>query len=129
VAVRCSRRPPHRRWGTVLPDDRRDPRDLLRRLEGIGITRGVLALCLVWVVAIGPIVHDMTAQGAPRIALTGALVDDRRITIDDYLVGFDYTERDGHIYSDKAPGQEVLAIPAYVASQVVGADAAIVPRV
>lgn len=95
----------------------------------IGITRGVVALCLLWLAALGPIVQDLSAQGAPRLALTGAIVDDQDIKIDGYKVGFDYTERDGHTYSDKAPGQEVLAIPAYVASQVVGADAAIVPRV
>lgn len=113
----------------VPRSDPRHPQTFLQRLEGVGITRAVLALCLLWVVAIGPIVHDLTAQGAPRMALTGALVDDRAITIDDYLVGFDYTERDGHIYSDKAPGQEVLAVPFYAASRAVGAEPAIVPRV
>lgn len=99
------------------------------RLAEAGITRGVLALCLLWIVAIGPLVHEMTAQGAPRLALTGAIVDDHDIKIDGYLVGFDYTERDGHTYSDKAPGQEVLAIPSYVAARAVGADQAIVRRV
>ncbi len=99
------------------------------RLAAVGITRGVLALCLLWLVAVGPIVHDLTAQGAPRLALTGALHDDRDIKIDGYLVGFDYTERDGHTYSDKAPGQEVLALPAYAAARAVGAEPAVVPRV
>lgn len=103
--------------------------DLRARLAGVGITPGVLALCLLWLVALGPIVQPMTAQGAPRLAMTGALLDDRDIKIDDYLVGFDYTEREGHIYSDKAPGQVVLAVPVYAASQLVGADAAIVERV
>lgn len=99
------------------------------RFAANGITRAVLALCAVWLVAIGPIVHDLSAQGAPRIALTGALVDDGDIKIDNYLVGFDYTERDGHIYSDKAPGQEILAIPPYVVGKLVGAEKAVVRRV
>lgn len=101
----------------------------LDRLAAVGITRGVLALCLLWVVAVGPIVHDLTAQGAPRVALTGAIHDDQDIKIDGYLVGFDYAERDGHTYSDKAPGQEVLALPAYAAARALGAEAAVVPRV
>lgn len=94
-----------------------------------GITPGVLALCLLWLVAVGPVVHDMTAQGAPRFALTGALVDDRDIKIDGYLVGYDKAERDGHTYSDKAPGQEFLAVPVYAAARAVGAEPAAVPRV
>ncbi len=101
----------------------------LDRAAELGLTRTVLALCLFWVVLVGPIVADLTAQGAPRFALTGALVDDRTIIIDDYLVGVDFAERDGHTYSDKAPGQEVLAVPVYAAARLVGADAAIVPRV
>lgn len=109
--------------------DRSAERTLAGRLAQSGITRGVLALCLLWLVAVGPLVQDLTAQGAPRIALTGAIVDDGDIKIDDYLVGFDYTERDGHTYSDKAPGQEVLAIPFYALSQAVGFDPAIEPRV
>jgi hypothetical protein len=84
---------------------------------------------LLWAVLVGPVVADLSAQGAPRFAMTGAIVDDGRLEIDDYLIGVDYAERDGHTYSDKAPGQEILAIPVYVASQLVGADAAIVPRV
>lgn len=104
------------------------PRPLLDRLEAVGITRAVLGICALWLVAFAPIVHDLTAQGAPRLALTGAMVDDGDIKIDDYMVGFDYTERDGHIYSDKAPGQEVLAVPAYVVATAVGAEKAVVRR-
>jgi hypothetical protein len=102
---------------------------LLDRAASVGITKGVLALSLVWLVALGPIVQDLSAQGAPRLALTGAILDDGDIKIDDYLVGFDYTERDGHIYSDKAPGQEVLALGPYAAARMVGAEPAIVERV
>jgi hypothetical protein len=102
---------------------------LLDRAAAVGITRSVLVLCALWLVALGPIVQDLSAQGAPRLALTGAILDDRDIKIDDYLVGFDFTERDGHIYSDKAPGQEVLALPVYGLSQAVGAEPAVVERV
>ncbi|MCB0971013.1 MAG: hypothetical protein KDA97_05780, partial [Acidimicrobiales bacterium] len=99
------------------------------RLSGWGITPGVVALCLLWLVALGPIVADLTAQGAPRVALTGALVDDGAIVIDDYPLDVDRTERDGHTYSDKAPGQEVLAVPVYAAARAVGAEPASVPRI
>ena len=78
--------------------------------------------------AVGPIVHDLSAQAAPRVALTGAIVDDGDIRIDGYPLAFDYAERDGHTYSDKAPGQEVLAIPAYAAARAVGADEAVIER-
>lgn len=102
---------------------------LLERLGDVGITRGVVLLGLLWVVAVGPLVHDLSAQGAPRVALTGALVDDGDIKIDQYLLGVDRTDRDGHVYSDKAPGQPVLAVPAYAAARAIGAEPAIVPRV
>lgn len=94
-----------------------------------GIARATVALCVLWLVAVGPFVQDLTAQGAPRLALTGAVVDDGDIKIDGYVVGFDFTERDGHTYSDKAPGQELVAVPFYALSQIVGAEAALVPRV
>ena len=93
-----------------------------------GVTREVVALCILWLVVVGPLVQDLTAQGLPRMALTGAIVDDHDIKIDGYPVGFDFTERDGHFYSDKAPGQEVLAVPFYAASRLAGAEAAKVPR-
>ena len=99
------------------------------RLAQVGITRGVLAVCLLWLVAAGPIVADMTAQGAPRFAFAGAVVDDRAIKLDGYLVGYDKAERDGHVYSDKAPGQQVLSVPFYAAARAAGAEPASVPRV
>lgn len=103
-------------------------RSWLGRIEGTGITRGVLALCLLWVVTVGPIVSDLSAQPAPRVALTGALVDDHDIKIDGYKLGVDSTERDGHVYSDKALGQELLAVPVYVAARMAGAEPARVAR-
>jgi hypothetical protein len=103
--------------------------------RGVGGPLGALArhpvvtIMALWLVLVAPVVADLSAQGAPRFAMTAAIVDDGRLEIDDYLIGVDYAERDGHIYSDKAPGQEIVAIPVYVASQLVGAEAAIVPRV
>lgn len=102
---------------------------VLERLAAHGISRSVLALCVLWLVAVGPIVADMSAQPAPRFALTGALVDDGAIIIDGYRLGVDKAERDGHLYSDKAPGQEVIAVPAYAAARAVGAEPARVDRV
>ena len=49
--------------------------------------------------------------------------------IDGYRLGPDHTDRDGHVYSDKAPGQEVLAVPAYLGARLVGADPARTGRI
>ena len=86
--------------------------------------RGVVALCLVWLVAVAPVVPVLTAQGAPRVAFAGAVVDDGTIVIDGYLLGYDFAERDGHLYSDKAPGQQVLSLPFYAVGRAVGLDPA-----
>lgn len=100
------------------------------RLDSIGVTREVLLVCLLWLVAFGPIVQPLFHAGAPRMALTDALVANRDVKIDGYLVGgIDFAERDGHIYSDKAVGQELLAVPIYLAALAVGAEAASVQRV
>jgi hypothetical protein len=40
----------------------------------------------------------------------------------------DFAERDGHLYSDKAPGQPLAAVPFYAAARAVGAEPAAVPR-
>lgn len=53
-----------------------------------------------------------------RFALTRAIVEHRTLRIDqtarvsDRLVTGDYAERDGHLYSDKAPGASLTAVPA-----------------
>lgn len=50
-----------------------------------------------------------------RFALVRALVEDRTTRIDRvrHLAGIDSARRDGHYYSDKAPGTSLLAAPAY----------------
>jgi hypothetical protein len=71
-------------------------------------------------------VKELTAQPASRLALTAALVEHQTIRIDAYedIIGVDRLERDGHLYSDKAPGQPFLAAPFYAAARAVGADPA-----
>ncbi|MDC0717725.1 hypothetical protein [Nannocystis bainbridge] len=63
-----------------------------------------------------------------RLALTRALVEQGTTIIDDYhATTGDKSQRDGHFYSDKAPGTSLLAAPAYAlyygAGRLVGADA------
>ena len=49
-----------------------------------------------------------------RFALTRALVERAEVTIDpDHFTTGDKSFRDGHFYSDKAPGASLLAVPAY----------------
>lgn len=90
----------------------------IRRLSG-------LAVLLVAVVLV-PFVQELTAQPAIRYAHTAAMVDDRSVELDRYrdVIGVDRVERDGHLYSDKAPLQPILATPAYAAAQLVGAEPA-----
>jgi hypothetical protein len=71
-----------------------------------------------------PILQDLKAQQASRLALTAAVWDDGTLRIDDYPLGIDRAEHDGHLYSDKAPGQPFFAIPAYAAYRAVGGEPA-----
>lgn len=91
--------------------------------------RPELVVVVLWLVVFGPFVQVISAQGAPRLAMTGAMVDDQTLVIDGYLLGVDFATRDGHTYSDKAPGQSILAIPGYAAARLVGAEPARVHRV
>lgn len=84
-----------------------------------------LVLCVV-----APWVHLVTAQVSSRYAFSAAIVEQQTIRLDDYqaILGIDRVEIDGHVYSDKAPGQPVLAVPAIAAGQALGAEPATVPR-
>jgi hypothetical protein len=56
-----------------------------------------------------------------RFALTRALVEHRSTIIDPYhATTGDKSLRDGHFYSDKAPGTSLLAVPAYALYRGVG---------
>jgi hypothetical protein len=57
----------------------------------------------------------VSSQDVSRLCLTRAL-EHGRVTVDDCIgSNFDRAERAGHLYSDKAPGMSVLAIPAAAA--------------
>ena len=83
----------------------------------------MLLVVLVLVVA-GPIVQILMAHQASRLAFTSALWDYGTVQIDAYeaILGVDFAERAGHLYSDKAPGQPFLAAPFYGAARQVGAE-------
>ncbi len=86
--------------------------------------RGVW-LALVAIVVLGPIVGPMTAQPASRLALTAALGDHHTVDLGQYgsILGVDHAVYRGRLRSDKGPLQPVLAVGAYVAERLVGADA------
>ena len=77
----------------------------------------LVALVLAWA---APLAQPLDSQQLSRMALTAAVVDDGTVRIDGYPIGVDLAERDGHVYSDKAPGQPFLAIPAYALYRAVG---------
>lgn len=106
---------------------RRRPLDTLDRF---GVSRGVGAIILLWLACFAPLIQPLIAPGASRLALTDAVESKGTIRIDGYLVdAVDFAERDGHTYSDKAPGQPFLAVPVYSAALLAGAEPASHPRV
>ena len=74
-----------------------------------------LALVVLVLACAAPIVQPLGHQQMSRMALTAAVWDDGALRIDGYPIGVDRAEHDGHVYSDKAPGQPFFAIPAYAA--------------
>lgn len=77
-----------------------------------------------------PILQPLMAQQASRYTLTGALWDDGSIVLDDYAdsISVDFARRDGQLLSDKAPGQPVLALPAYGVYRLLGGEPAVLYR-
>lgn len=60
-------------------------------------------------------------QDVSRLALTHALVFDRSVRIDRWESGtIDKAFRDGHFYTDKAPGMSFVAVPPLMAMTAVG---------
>ncbi len=88
--------------------------------------RAELLLAAVVLLLAAPIMQPLMAQQASRYALTAALVDQRTVVLDDYeaTLGVDRALRDGHTYSDKAPGQPVLATPVYLVYRLIGGEPA-----
>ncbi len=83
-----------------------------------------LALFLFVIVLAAPVVQTLSAQQASRLALTASIWDRQTVRIDGYPVGIDRAERDGAVYSDKPPGQPVLAVPAYAVYRALGGEPA-----
>jgi hypothetical protein len=85
----------------------------------------ILLVALVLVVA-GPIVQLLMAHQASRLAFSAAVWDEGTVRIDTYepILGVDFAERAGHLYSDKAPGQPFLAAPFYGLARAAGAEPA-----
>ena len=93
-----------------------------RGLSGRAQCAWLLALLLL--VAFGPIVATVTAQPASRLALTAALAEHHTVDITGYPLGADRATYNGHLRSDKAPGQPLLAVPVYLAGRALGAESA-----
>ncbi len=77
-------------------------------------------------VLVGLIVQPAWSQQASRYALTAAVAEHGTTRIDAYdqTLGVDYAVKDGHRYSDKAPGQPLAAIPFYAVYRAVGGQSA-----
>lgn len=100
----------------------RDPDPRSRRIE--------VALFCVVLTACGFFLQPNGAQGGSRMALSAALVERGTVVIDEYTgtLGVDYAERDGHFYSDKAPGQPVLGAPFWAVYRLAGGEPGTVRR-
>jgi hypothetical protein len=91
-----------------------------------GYPREWLVLLLI---ALGtfPLVSILTAQDSSRLALTTSIAARGKVDIDPYWkLTIDRAFKDGHWYSDKAPGVALLAIPALEVSR--GVDALTKPH-
>jgi hypothetical protein len=84
----------------------------------------LVAPALVVLVLAGFLVQALNAQAASRYGLTGAIWDDHSVSLDGYPIGSDRAEAGGHTFSDKAPGQPLLAVPVYAAYRLVGGEPA-----
>jgi hypothetical protein len=84
--------------------------------------RSDVLLAVVVALLVVPVLQPLMAQQASRYALTAAMWDGATVRLDDYdhLLSVDRAERDGHVYSDKSPGQPFLAVPAYAVYRLLG---------
>jgi len=124
----------HRIWARTpradaQADPQADPRADPRASAGLYARyRTDLLVAAAVLLMAAPIVQLMMAQQESRFALTAALTERGTVVIDAYehILGVDRAVRDGHTYSDKAPGQPVLAVPAYALYRALGGTSAIV---
>src|SRR5512134_3987902 len=74
-------------------------------------------VAFVWSFPWFPAIHS--ANELPRAYLTAAMVDDGTFAIDGGIARWgktgDVSPSGGHVYSNKAPGSSILAIPGYLA--------------
>lgn len=98
--------------------------------SGIFSTKAFWAAVLVLLVA-GTLVHPYMAQQASRYALTAAVVERGTVQLDAYerVLGIDKAAKDGHLYSDKAPGQPLLAVPFFAVGKLFGVEDATILRI
>jgi hypothetical protein len=84
--------------------------------------RSDLLLAVLVALVVVPVLQPFMAQQISRYALTASLVDEGTVSIEAFRdrIGVDRAERDGVLYSDKAPGQPVLAMPAYALYRALG---------
>ncbi len=87
-------------------------------------------LGLTLLVVLGPIVGADTAQPASRYSLTASIAEHGSVDLRPYRhrLGVDRAIYNGHLRSDKAPGQPLLAVPVYLAGRAVGAESAVHAR-
>lgn len=87
-----------------------------------GRIRSDVLLAIVVALLVVPVLQPLMAQQASRYALTAAVWDAGTVRLDayDHLLSVDRAERDGHVYSDKAPGQPFLGLPAYALYRALG---------
>ena len=99
--------------------------------NGLARVRVEWILGLLVIVTVGVILQPYRAQQGSRYALTAALVERGTLVLDDYeqVLHLDRAVRDGHIYSDKAPGQPVLAVPFFAIGKAAGVEDATILRI
>jgi hypothetical protein len=88
--------------------------------------RVALLLGALVLVTFGPIVGLDTSQPASRYSLTAAVAEHGSVDLGPYetQLGVDRAVYQGHLRSDKAPGQPFLAVPVYLLGRALGADSA-----
>lgn len=76
------------------------------------------------------VVQPLMAQQASRMALTASIVEHQTVSIDRYegALGVDFAEKDGRLYSDKAPAQPFAAAVPYAVYKALGGDSAEILR-
>ncbi len=109
-----------------LVDDLPKEHDVVGRTMKTFLARHRVDVILVLfaLVTLAPIVSVDSAQPASRIALTASIAEHHTVDISGYPIGVDHALFNGHLRSDKAPGQPLLALPAYALSRWFGGESA-----